>query len=93
MIRRKLQNLRLLLISGDAVMVAAAFLLVFKARFTFLPAPRGIPEAGPYGVLLFIALLSSWLSLALNGLYRLEGAFSRIEEIFKTLLAVVAALY
>ena len=91
MIRRKLQNLRILLISGDGVVAAAAFLLVFKARFAFLPAPRGVPEPGPYGVLLAITLVSSWLSLALNGLYRLEGAFSRIEEIFKTLLAVVTA--
>lgn len=92
MIQRKLQNLRIMLLLGDALMTSLVFTLAFQVRFTFLPAPLGVPGFAPYGILLAAVLVSLWLAFALNGLYRLEGSFSRIEEIFKTLLGVLGAL-
>ena len=91
MIKRKGRNLRNLLLAGDLAFTALAFFTAFKLRFLLFDAPKGIPEAGPYLILLALFLAAVPLAASTVGLYKLLGTYSRIEETFKVALAAFLA--
>ncbi len=91
MIKRKGRNLRNLLLAGDLGCAALAFWASFEARFRLFEAPKGIPDAGPYCVLLALFLAAMALSGSAAGLYKLLGTHSRIEETFKVAFAALLA--
>lgn len=91
MIKRKGRNLRNLLLAGDLVSTAAAFFATFQLRFLLFEAPKGVPEAGPYFILLALFLPAVPLAVSAVGLYKPLGTYSRIEESFKMAFAALLA--
>ena len=88
MLRRQHEIFRTLLLLGDLVLVAAAWLGAYVLRFhAGIPAPRGIPPVEPYlTVLLF--LLPAWAYV-----YRTRGLYAarRVDSPLSEIASVTAA--
>ncbi len=82
MLKRYGEVFRTTLVATDLALVAFAWVAAYVLRFyAGLPVPRGIPEPGPYGVLL-VGILPLWAWLFRSrGLYEPQRTSSLVREV------------
>lgn len=78
----------LVLLVGDFFFILFSFLLAYQVRFSFFPAPLGIPPYIPYiQAAIFISLISivvfKWI-----GRYRSQKIYSFLDEFYTTFISL-----
>src|SRR5262245_53017531 len=85
-----------MLMSGDMLAVHLALIAVYQWRLVENPDLRSLLDAtASSNVRMFIILLNAifFFCFAANGLYTLKRGASRVDEIFKVVVAVSLAMF
>jgi Undecaprenyl-phosphate glucose phosphotransferase len=97
MLKRQARTLVAAFVLADVLATAAAWLLAFLLRFysplvsAWLPVTKGVPDVGPYLLVLPLLGLLWPTVMYFHGLYRLKRGRSRIDEFFGVVAAVLTA--